>query len=225
MVIDKYNLLYNPFGFSPSDERVEYSKKKLIRKKRTMASIHQYKALSDISTVAKAKSPTELESIDKELHEHGVRPGQVWKLLHGTNVYFLSFIGYHQKGFLMMNLRAQEDSPIPSISLFKYPKKLKIDLLQQIKSNSAIMLSSVTPILIDKKGEAREGRELDVTLAGLMVRPAFWHDHNKNRNYFLSICGHGHCRASIGYLPSGYICMYAFEYRKINKLQIRRLQT
>lgn len=196
---------YNPFGFAPNESKVEIEKK-IKRKKRTMASIHQYKALSDPINIAKPKDNMILEGIDKELHTEGVRPGQVWQILHGKDIYFLSFIGYHEKGFLMLNLRGKEQKPIPAVSLFKYPRKIKMDLLSEIKNKKAILLSTVIPTLIDKNGEALPNREMDVTLAAMMTRPAFWHDHNNNRNYFLSICKNGHHRISIGYLPSGQEC-------------------
>lgn len=195
---------YDPFGFAPSDGEVKIKKYK--RKKRTMASIYQYKALSDISNCAKAKENSTLEGVDKELHSEGVRPGQVWKVPHGSDLYYLSFIGYHEKGFLMLNLRAEEASPLPPVSLFKYPRKIKMDLLANIKAKEAALLTAATPNLLDKYGEALPNREMDVTLAALMARPAFWHDYNKNRNYFLSICKDGHHRVSIGYLPSGIRC-------------------
>lgn len=196
---------YDPFGFAPSEDEVKI-KKKIIRKKRTMASIHQYKALSDVITCAKAKDNATLEGVDKDLHAEGVRPGQVWIQPHGPDIYYLSFIGYHEKGFLMLNLRADERTPLPTASLFKYPRKIKMDLLADIQAKKAKMLTAPTPNLIDKHGEALKDREMDVTLAALIVRPSFWHDHNTNRNYFLSICREGHHRVSIGYLPSGNKC-------------------
>lgn len=171
-----------------------------------MASIYHHKAFSNITSIASPKNIIELENVDKELHEEGVRPGQVWILQYGDITHYISFIGYHEKGFVIVNLCAEEESPIPSMSLFNFPRKLKMKLLDNIKNDKAIMLSCVNCNIVDKNGESLPGREMDVTLASLMTSPAYWHDHDKNKNYFLSICKKGHHRVTLGYLPSGEKC-------------------
>ena len=171
-----------------------------------MLSIHQFAAFSDITTAAAPKDSNKFSPPDKQLYKEGVRPGQVWMTIYGGKEQFLSFIGYHKKGFLMLNIEARDVSPIPPISLFRYPQKIKYDLLTNIKKNTARMLSCVIQSLVDKTGNAKPGRELDVTLSAMMVYPAYWHNPIHNKNYFLSICDKGHYYIKEWYTSLGNPC-------------------
>lgn len=193
----------NPFDFE-SGREVKVARK---TKKRKMASIHQFAALSNITTAATARDSSGFGSPDKDLYELGVRPGQVWAIPYASKSdQYLSFVGYHKKGFLMLSIRARDESPIPPVSLFRYPRKMKQDLLTNIASGDATMLSSVIQSLVDKTGNAKPGRELDVTLSALMMHPAYWRDSIRNKDYFLSICDKGHYRTTEWYSPLGGPC-------------------
>jgi hypothetical protein len=180
--------------------------KKTIVKKRTTASIHQYLALSNIDIAAKAKDSNNFEYPDKELYNLGVRPGQIWNLNLDGEAYFVSCVGYHDKGLVILSLRAYEQNSMPSVSLFKYPKTIKTELLNIINAKEAVLQSVPLPKLLDNTGNAKPGRELDVTLTSLLVKPGYWHDPETSTTYYISICKEGHYRVSSWFLPSGEDC-------------------
>lgn len=204
--------MMDPYGYDHNKKEIKYKKAPKVRRK--MASIHQFKALSNIIEAAKARDGSDFELPDSELYSLGVRPGQVWKFVYSDTQYHLAFVGYHEKGFLMLNLKAEDRGAIPPVSLFKYPRKLKTDLLRQIKKGEAKMLSCVSQDLIDETGNALPGREMDVMFASLMARPTYWKDPQTAQELFLSVCKEGHYRVSNWFLPSGLDCTEECEDAK-----------
>jgi hypothetical protein len=187
---------FDPFGAPP----------KVLKKKRpNMPSIHQYAALAGFREIAQARDGKEFDSPDKDLFLAGVRPGQTWTLVSGSPRY-MAVVGSHDKGFIIFNLRAEEASPVPSVSLFKFPRQSKTDLLNAIKEDRAQMLCCVTSRHVDDDGHALPGRELDVALSALMVRPTHWYEPGDNRNYFINVCNEGHYSITQQYVPSGTPC-------------------